>query len=471
MNKRILTSLGITLTALHLTSCSSVSMPASQGSVKAPQASSASGYNTPLWAGNASDIWTRLQHTPSSRLAALQNETADPVKNAWIQLALISKQKNINTQQLAGELLAWRSRNPSHPANQLLPDDGTLSQMENLPRPRQVAVLLPMTGAYSASGKAVREGFLNSYYSNIPKIGRQEIKFYDTASSQNMQALFQQAFNEGADFIIGPLLKENVQQMSASTFTIPVLALNYTDIRGSSLPANFYEYGLLPEDEAAQIADRAHEAGLSRAIVIAPQNAWGQRLASAFITRWQTLGGRVQDSWYFSNHADFNQDVARLLRINPSSDKKLAQKNNHRNVLAQQRRQDFDVIFLFTQSGDSHAIVPLLRYYYAGDVPIYASSAVYSGKPNPARDVDLNGVIICDIPWSMQIARGGINPGAQSDRLYAVGQDAYLLSQSLQRLKDLPNFPMYGTTGAMMLTSNNQIHRRMPCVPMRNGLI
>jgi outer membrane PBP1 activator LpoA protein len=276
-----------------------------------------------------------------------------------------------------------------------------------------------------------------------------------------MTGLYQQAFNDGADFIVGPILKDNVQQLSSGSFTIPVLALNYTDVNWS-LPSHFYEYGLLPEDEAAQIADRAHEAGHSRAIIIAPKNAWGNRMVAAFTPRWQADGGSVQDSWYYTPGGKYNKEVAQLMKVNPV---------DGRQPGTQQRRQDFDVIFLFSQPQDSHAIVPMLRYYYVGNVPIYATSAVYSGKPNPTRDVDLNGVIICDIPWSMRVAQSASGDSVQSDRLYAVGQDAYMLSQSMQRFSQLPNFPIYGKTGALVMSSTHQIHRRLPCVPVRNGLI
>ena len=34
-------------------------------------------------------------------------------------------------------------------------------------------------------------------------------------------------------------------------------------------------------------------------------------------------------------------------------------------ILEQQRRQDFDVIFLLTQPERAREIVPLLKYYYA----------------------------------------------------------------------------------------------------------
>jgi len=90
-----------------------------------------------------------------------------------------------------------------------------------------------------------------------------------------------------------------------------------------------------------------------------------------------------------------------------------------------------------------------------------------SGRPNPAKDVDLNGVIVCDIPWNRQ----GSRDESSSNRLYAVGQDAYLLSQNLSRLAEIPSFPVYGSTGALFLSPQNQIHRRIPCTAIHNGLL
>jgi hypothetical protein len=392
----------------------------------------------------------------------MQSNLDDPVKRAWIQLALINKRNSTNTPQLVRELLAWREQNPNHPANQLLPDNSTLDRLLTMPPPSKIAVLLPLQGSYGSSGQAVREGFLNAYYKNMSKVGKQTVKFYDTSTTQDIAALHQHAMLEGADFVVGPLTKSNVQQLSQTgPFTYPILALNYTDTR--SLPANFYEYGLLPEDEVTQVADRARQRGLSRAIIIAPQSAWGNRLVTAFSNRWQAAGGKIQQTWYYTKQTNFNAEIAGLLNVNPNADKDLMKTNNDKTVLEQQRRQDFDVIFLFAQPQEARTIVPLLRYYYANNVPIYATSAVQSST-HANNDVDLNGVTVCDIPNA-----GGGNDGMSSNRLYAVGQDAYLLSQALERLIMLPNFSIYGTTGALTLSPSHQIHRRLPCTTIQNG--
>lgn len=466
MERNSLGKIVILIFVLALTSCSSMPTNTARKVVR-PIPNSA----LALWEGNTAATWDKLQHTSLARLTALQSLTNDAKQSAWLELALISKRNSINTQDLSRELVAWRTRNPSHPANTLFPDNITLTQLSSNATPHQIALLLPQRGAFGPSGQTVREGFLNAYYANLYKVGNQSIKFYDT-TQENIESVYKKAIADGADFVIGPLAKNHVQQLSSSgSFPTPTLALNYTDHSVQSLPTNFYEFGLLPEDEAAQIAERASKTGVKNAIVIAPQNAWGKRMAYAFTESWHAKGGAIQETWYYGTRANFSQEVARLLNVNPKLDKELMEEDNNKEVLEQQRRQDFDVIFLFSQPQDARIIVPLLRYYYASNIPIYGSSSIYSGKTSERKDMDLDGVIVCDIPWSRQIAQGNINDAVQADRLYAVGQDAYLLSQTLTRLVLLPNFPIYGTTGALTLSSTRQIHRRLPCTAIRNGAI
>jgi uncharacterized protein len=460
MEKNYLIKLIIITLAMSLTSCSSMKFPTFSTPNANTTVQASHSDNTNLWSGNASDVWEKLQRISSARLISMQSNSADPTQKAWLDLALISKRNSLNTPLLAQNLLAWRARNPNHPANQLLPNTNALIRLENNPEPRQIGVLLPHRGTYSSLGKAVREGILNAYYSGKPP--RQGIRFYDTTQASSMGALYQQAIADGADFVIGPLTKADVQQLqNTAPFAAITLALNYT---AGTLPARFYEFGLLPEDETEQLATRAHQAGASHAIIIAPKNGWGDRVVNAFSTRWQNVGGNIQETWQYPVNADFNQGIAQLLKANVNADKTLT-----KTELEKQRRQDVDVIFLFAQPQEARTIVPLLRYYYANSIPIYSISAVYSGKPNPAKDADLNGVIVCDIPWNMRRNASDQNDEVQYDRLYAVGQDSYLLTKILYRLVALPNFPIYGTTGALTLAGNQQIHRRIPCVPIRDG--
>jgi len=138
---------------------------------------------------------------------------------------------------------------------------------------------------------------------------------------------------------------------------------------------------------------------------------------------------------------------------------------NNKTTLMQQRRQDFDVIFLLAPPASARQIMPLLRYYYADNIPVYSTSVIYSGVPSPEKDSDLNGIIFCDTPWSLQQNASGVS----ANRLYAVGQDAYALGNQLTRMRALPNFPLYGATGAITLTPQQQFYRRLPWATMHDG--
>jgi uncharacterized protein len=409
-----------------------------------------------LWQENSETTWNKLQHYSTAHLLSLQKNADNDIQKGWIQLALINKQNSLDNSELVRALLVWRQDHPNHPGNQLLPADESLQQLLSHSSPQHIAVLLPQTGPFAAPGQMVRDGFLSAYYENSSNQSV-TVKFYDTHGN-NVVKLYRKAIADGANMIVGPITKTEVQQLSsAESFPVPTLALNYTNGR---LPANFYEFGLLSKDEVEQMAQKAYAGGHSRALIIAPQNPWGNKIASSFRAQWTQLGGTIQDSLHFSSAAKLNQEIALLLKVDPpkrDSEKRDRDDDNTPKPV----RSDVDVIFLFAPPPMAHLIVPILKYYGANHLAIYASSSVYSGTSRSDRDRDLNGVIICDIPWK--------NTSEQTDRLYAVGKDAYLLNQTLHRLLLMPNFAIYGKTGALTINAQQQIHRRLPCRIFHNG--
>ncbi len=464
MIKNSLITLLMALGALLLTSCETTQNLFNQGgsspSALAEQSAPVNlqGFpNDPVfWQGGTATVWNKLQHVPLPQLQSAAAQSTDPTISGWLKLAMIGKQYSTNTNQLVTQLMAWRAANPSHPANTLFPDNATLTRLQNARVPQHIALLLPLQGTLSNSGQAVRNGFLSAYYGS-PTQHQQTVSFLDTTQNPNMSVLYQQALSQGADSVVGPLTKEEVQQLvGQGKFPAPTLALNYTNVGFGSLPTNFYEFGLSPLDEAKQLAEKSWQTGHKHALLIAPDDAWGQRVVKSLTANWQSLGGTVSDTFYFNSQTDLNKGIANLLRANPA---------------AQQRRQDFDIIFLLAPPQTARQIVPLLKYYYAANVPIYATSVVYSGKPSP-EDSDLNGVTFADMPWTLQNANANtsaIKSDSNSGRLYALGRDAYLVSNQFYRLSVLPNFPIYGATGALTLTSQQQIYRRLAWVQMRNG--
>lgn len=463
MPKNILIAILIALSALTLSNCANNTQSVSQSAFMSSNdaiATRADLSEEAFWQGNSNDIWYRLQHVQPAKLEAAANNP-DPNKAAWIKLAMISKRYNNDLHQLVPQLIAWRSEHHGHPGNDIFPSDSTLNNLINTPPAKHIALLLPLQGPMGPNGQAVRDGFLNAYYDSLAKTHvQQTISFYDTSSNPNTAVIYQQALSQGADIVVGPLLKDDVETLqSAGGINVPTLALNYTD---NSLPNNFYEFGLSQADEVQQVADKAWQSGRSRAIIIAPSNPWGDRVSKKLSSRWESLGGKISDTYNYSSHADFTKEIANLLHVVPATEDRKKQLQNNTTAQEQIRRQDFDVIFLLSEPQTAREIVPLLRFNYAQNIPIYSTSVIYSGSPNPQKDTDLNGVIFADIPWVLQSAHN-------SNRLYAVGRDAYVISNGLQRMTNLPNFPLYAATGALTLNPNHQIFRRLPWAQIHNG--
>ena len=145
-------------------------------------------------------------------------------------------------------------------------------------------------------------------------------------------------------------------------------------------------------------------------------------------------------------------------------------------------RDDVDAVFLLAQPQVARQIVPLLKFY-AGDVPIYTISTIYSGNPNTVLDQDLNGVFFCDLHWVIK------NPFNLSPRLqairnqimtlwpdfagytkfYALGIDAYLIAMSLNKLAHSPETTLDGATGELHLDRFNHIYRTLDWTQMQQG--
>ena len=324
---------------------------------------------------------------------------------------------------------------------------------------KNVALLLPLEGPLGNAGQAIRDGFVTAYNSDSSSNKPAHITIIDTYNQSILEA-YNKAIKADADMIVGPLAKNNVQALvQANAIAVPTLALNYLDSNVSA-PAKLYQFGLSPLDEARQAAALAHQNGGKNAVIIAPHNSWGQTLAQTYENEWQALGGNVVAKLYFS------EDSTEL--------------NNQIKNLVNAHKQKFDVILLAASPQMARQIKPLLKFYYAGDVPVYATSLVYTGTPQPAYDTDLNGITFCDMPWILttdsaalklrqQIALFWAVNFKQNARLYALGIDAYQLVEKLPQLINNQQ-TITGTTGNLFLNNQHLIVRQLTCAQFNRGV-
>lgn len=410
------------------------------------------------------DIWTPLSSLSPTALNALAATDGDPVTQGWVDLARLYRTSGGDISNLFDRLDQWRSRYPNHPANRRLPQDlSALRQLEGN-EVEQIAVLLPDSGPLANIASAIRQG-LEARASDAESQGERipRLTFIDS-SQQNLDALYAQATMNGAQAVIGPLDKDKVSELETrGSVPLPTLALNYGQ-HARNQATNLFQYGLSAEDEARQVAHRAYLDGHRRAGIMVPDNEWGSRILAAFRNAWETEGGNVDSVVSYDPSGSVATAVRNLLDSDPSS---------------------MDMLFLLALPSYARQVPPTLEFYYAGDLPVYATSHLYEGTPQPRADHDLNGVQFLDIPWMIpDAAVGGVDALpfvstfrrlSQEDsdpgllKLNAMGVDAYELARRLPLIQALPNTQIFGATGTLQARDDGRIQRTLPWALFQSG--
>jgi ABC-type branched-subunit amino acid transport system substrate-binding protein len=114
----------------------------------------------------------------------------------------------------------------------------------------------------------------------------------DGGTPQGAQNVAQQAINEGAEIIIGPLFAQSVSAVGqvARSRNIPVIAFS-TD--ASVAARGVYLLSFLPESDVRRIVDFAVSRGKRSFAALLPDNAYGTVVEAAFQQEVSRRGGRV----------------------------------------------------------------------------------------------------------------------------------------------------------------------------------
>lgn len=423
-------------------------------------------------------IWANLLQLAPQELPALAPGQSS---NAWLALITIKNHYADNWALMQQEIKRWQAQYPDHPVNAMLTANGPAASALDLP-PQQIALLLPSQGPLAGPGNAIRAGFMAAYYQAIQDQDRQTtMRFYDTSNNDKITALYQQAVNDGADFVIGPLDKARAQTLASSrVIAVPTIILNYTEAHTAPV-TNLYQFGLSLNNEARQIANKAWQDGHRRALIIIPDSQWGQSIATTYREQWQHLGGTIVEQLAYTEKQDLNAAIKALLHVTQSEERSQQLENTIRKNIKfiPRRRQDADLIFLIAFPEQARQIYPLIKYYYAGDLPVYAPSVIYSGTPDPMKDNDLNGIIFSEIPLVLnknnqlqqnywQEAGMPLNIHDYA-RLYALGFDAYNLTGALNQLVLFADLGIKGNTGMLYLNKQQQIERQLQWAQFKNG--
>lgn len=431
-------------------------------------------------ARNRERLWQGLLVSDPHVLRAAAEESTDPVVRGWLTLGSLATATGQQGIGWSNGIVRWREQNAGHPAMDIV-DDLDIPEGQLLEYPRRIALLLPLSGRTASAGKAVQNGFLGAYFASAGGLDdRQSIRVYDVNSEGGPSAAYATAVEEGAEFVVGPLLRSNVSQLANDILVpVPVLTLNY--LPDETLPPpGLFQFALAPEDEAASAATRALQDGHRHAVALVPNNNWGRRLLTSFATEFETRGGTLLDYRnYTTGIQDFSRTIEDLMGLAGSVSRYQRLRANIGAPLQfdPRRRQDADFIFLAADAAAGRLLKSQLKFHYSGDLPVYSTSSIYA--MDGRSDSDLNGILFADIPWIIA-PQSWIRylPEAFQEywpeerrlaRLHAMGYDAYHLVAPLFAARRGTMPEVDGATGRLYLDSNGRIHRKLAWAEFQRG--
>lgn len=433
---------------------------------------------------NREALWQSLmQMTPQA--LDLYNPGYPPADDSgWFALAYAVKAYQDRAETLQVALEDWRRSYPNHPADPALYEQTVQASTRQLPQQiNDIAVLLPADGPFVDAAKAIKQGIIAAHYASgsSAKLHFLDVNTDSVSGLSNVTRQYEEAMARGASVVIGPLQKASVDALATlPELPVPVLALNRIDERMSR--PNLYQFGLAPEDDALAIADYARRQGYQHAVVLSPRGDWGDRVGLAFREAWREQGGNViSQASYSESENDFRDTLIPLLGIDASESRYRALKNVVGRSLEfePRRRQDIDFVVILARPLKARQLVPQLKFHRSGTLPLFATSHAYTGHADPQQDIDLNELLITDIPW-MFTSESNQDPAYQAMqgqtqtmggllRLYAMGVDAYRLLPELNQLSTDNSRAYEGATGRLSLNELGQVQREMQWGRFRQG--
>lgn len=303
-------------------------------------------------------------------------------------------------------------------------------------REPHIALMLPLASpSFGRAAQAVRQGFMTA--AGATGKTTTPVRVYTVnEDSLNVLTVYEEAIESGALVVVGPLTRNGVTALAASTLVkVPTLALNTLDNR-TTVPARLYLFGLGVEQESRQIAQIARSDGRRNALVLTDNSTLARRMRQAFAAEFARGGGMIVADLSFS------ADQQSLTKLRETVDLRVA-----------------DMLFLALDAAGSRTARP----YLGTSLPLYATSQVNVSTAS----AELNDIRFVDMPWLLQADHAAvmIYPRAQLEsadleRLYALGIDAFRLSATL--IRNSPDPALDGVTGNIRLEKQQFVRELTP---------
>jgi len=403
------------------------------------------------------NIWKKFQSLSQWQLKLIAQDKA-PNDRGWLKLTTIANKFGGKAEQLHYHLRIWQNNFKLHPANIIARQ--LKAQTITPPIIKNIAVILPLTGKQrtSAAGLALQQGILASFANDETK----KLHFIDS-TTVNWYGLTNELSTLKIDYVIGPLLKSNVdkyithtsvQAQSQSDYMLNANA-NLFDLNNNqetlnklaptasqpgdyigsidsdaaiegylkpasndkaistlllnipataSLTKQHTVLSMRPEDEANQAASTLSRQAFKHPIVLSQKNVVSKRIAQAFVKQWQRITGDIIEVVYYDTGAQMQENIKASLSVDQSKIRinKLKSRLNQ-NIKTQTRnRRDIDMIYLVGTPEQTRLVKPYIEVNispFSEVIPVFSSSRSHSTRSDYSSNSDLRGLTFTEIPW------------------------------------------------------------------------
>ncbi|SUB83693.1 Lipoprotein activator of PBP from the outer membrane A [Pragia fontium] len=412
--------------------------------------------------------WNLLTQFTPAMLNALVIDANEETLRGWLELLQTYQNNKADNTMLQTAIKDWQDRYNRHPASITLP--GQLARALGFQKVSNtnIALLLPLSGPGNKFGPAIQDGF-NTAKSMSSNGANTQVKVYDTGSKP-LTAILAQAELDGATMIVGPLLKNEVEQLAQSASPLSILALNQPE-KMADRP-NICYFALSPEDEAIDAAKHINIQGKKSPLIIVPRGNFGDRVARAFGEQWSKFGGDAARVQYFGKLGDLREAISRGGGMSASG-QPITLSSGVTGVAS----GSVDAIYIVATQPELALIKPMLDISKASkSAALYASSRSYQAGAGPDFRFEMDGVQFSEIPMLVGLSPALSQQGSSkygSDysqfRLFGMGADAWELAMHFAEIRQLPDFQLTGSTGILSTDNNCVVHRQLPWIQYRQG--
>ncbi|MDY6886876.1 MAG: penicillin-binding protein activator [Pseudomonadota bacterium] len=426
-----------------------------------------------------SALWDNL--TKLSSYALERFNRGSVIQQGWTNLALYHQVYANSGVELDQAINNWRRRYPGHPAVAILPEqDEALADLAPVNIER-LAVLLPQSGANERLGDALKAGIL----AGLDKQTISDTVFID--ENLSTQVLSEQLSQFNPDFVIGPLLKANIDKLAQAKTLIDTPTLHLNTFDGERLSLQHYFFALNPEHEVQQALEHFLAKGYQKPMLLAPNNANGQRLVDYFNIQWQRYSETKPQIGFYNDNKDMPNTITSLLEVDKSKQRIKTVKSLFKQEVESETRSrsDIDAIYILGDAIETRLIKPYLDVNvstFAQRIPLYASSKSHSKQIDRTDKGDLAGLYFTELPWMLNATVKQHNLRNQyntlwpenadiSQRLFAMAYDAVSVLSDIRQLSVMPGNKFTGLSGKLSVNTSGHIERTLDWAQYTNRRI